>query len=347
MLAEKDLNQIQSYLIQILPQLLRQEPEIATTIEGIIAQQFPSRNEFARLFEEVKLLNENMHRRFEQVERRIELVEERFEQVERRIELVEERFEQMGQRFEQRFEQVEQHLEQMERRFEQVELRIEQTERVIEALREEMNQRFEKVDQRFDKIDQRFEEVDQRFDKIDQRFEKVDQRFEKVDQRFDQQHRDHLELKRRVIKVESTVDRIDKKITSFDAWLKMVTGNLGDEKGQALEQLFALGLNYALKNRDIKPESIQLRQQFIDVEGLVYLKKGKYIEVDIIAENGKFTVFEVKASAVAADVDIFARKVELIQRQNSDKQVLGIFISPGAKDEVKECCKEYNVELLD
>ncbi len=294
MLAEKDLNQIQSYLIQILPQILRQEPEIVTTIEGIIAQQFPSRNEFARLFEEVKLLHENMHRRFEQVERRIELVEERFEQVERR------------------FEQVEQRLEQVERRFEQVEQRIEQTERVIEALREEMNQRFEKVDQR-----------------------------------FDQQHRDHLELKRRVIKVESTVDRIDKKITSFDAWLKMVTGNLGDEKGQALEQLFALGLNYALKNRDIKPESIQLRQQFIDVEGLVYFKKGKYIEVDIIAENGKFTVFEVKASAVATDVDIFARKVELIQRQNTDKKVQGIFVSPGAKEEVKECCKEYNVELLD
>ncbi|MCK5523574.1 MAG: DUF91 domain-containing protein, partial [Thiomargarita sp.] len=200
----------------------------------------------------------------------------------------------------------------VERRFEQVEQRIEQTERVIEALREEMNQRFEKVDQR-----------------------------------FDQQHRDHLELKRRVIKVESTVDRIDKKITSFDAWLKMVTGNLGDEKGQALEQLFALGLNYALKNRDIKPESIQLRQQFIDVEGLVYFKKGKYIEVDIIAENGKFTVFEVKASAVATDVDIFARKVELIQRQNTDKKVQGIFVSPGAKEEVKECCKEYNVELLD
>ena len=193
-----------------------------------------------------------------------------------------------------------------------MEQRIEQTERVIEALREEMNQRFEKVDQR-----------------------------------FDQQHRDHLELKRRVIKVESTVDRIDKKITSFDAWLKMVTGNLGDEKGQALEQLFALGLNYALKNRDIKPESIQLRQQFIDVEGLVYFKKGKYIEVDIIAENGKFTVFEVKASAVATDVDIFARKVELIQRQNTDKKVQGIFVSPGAKEEVKECCKEYNVELLD
>ncbi|MCK5522209.1 MAG: hypothetical protein KAI83_03655, partial [Thiomargarita sp.] len=85
MLAEKDLNQIQSYLIQILPQILRQEPEIVTTIEGIIAQQFPSRNEFARLFEEVKLLHENMHRRFEQVERRIELVEERFEQVERRF----------------------------------------------------------------------------------------------------------------------------------------------------------------------------------------------------------------------------------------------------------------------
>jgi hypothetical protein len=287
MLTEKDLSQIQNYLIEILPQLLRQQPEIATTVKAIINQQLPEQSETVRILEEIKLLREDTNQHFKQFERRIELVEYRFEQVEQRM-------------------------EQVERRFEQVEQRMEQVERRIDLLEQQMNQRFTKIEQSLEK-----------------------------------QHKDSLDLKRRMIKVESTVERTNEKITQFDAWLKIVTGNVGEEKGQALEQLFALGLSYGLKNRDILPETIQLRQQFEDTEGLVYLRKGKFIEVDIIAENGKLTVFEVKSSAVAMDVDQFARKIKLIQLQNSDKQIQGIFISPGAKEEVKQCCMEYEIELLD
>jgi hypothetical protein len=365
MLTEKDLSQIQNYMIQVLPQLLYQQPEIASSIKSLITPQLPVQNESVRILEELKLLREDTHKHFQQVEHRIEQVEHRFEQVEHRLEQVEQRME----KFEERTEQNEQRMVQFERRTEQnerqIELLREQTEQQIELLREEMIQRFaqveqridqneqqikllrEEMNQRFDKVDQRFAQVDQRFDKVDQRLDKVDQRLDKVDQRLDKQHQDSLDLKRRMIKVESTVERTNEKITQFDAWLKIIAGNLGDEKGQALEQLFALGLSYGLKNREVLPETIQLRQQFEDTEGLVYLRKGKFIEVDIIAENGQLTVFEVKASAVETDVAQFARKVKLVELQNPDKQVQGIFISPGARDEVKQCCAEYEIELLD
>jgi hypothetical protein len=411
MLTEKDLSQIQNYMIQVLPQLLYQQPEIASSIKSLITPQLPVQNESVRILEELKLLREDTHKHFQQVEHRIEQVEHRFEQVEHRLEQVEQRMEKFEERTEQneqrmvqferrteqnerqiellreqteqqiellreemiqRFAQVEQRIDQNERqiellreemiqRFAQVEQRIDQNEQQIKLLREEMNQRFDKVDQRFaqvdqrfdkvdqrlDKVDQRLDKVDQRLDKVDQRLDKVDQHLDKVDQRLDKQHQDSLDLKRRMIKVESTVERTNEKITQFDAWLKIIAGNLGDEKGQALEQLFALGLSYGLKNREVLPETIQLRQQFEDTEGLVYLRKGKFIEVDIIAENGQLTVFEVKASAVETDVAQFARKVKLVELQNPDKQVQGIFISPGARDEVKQCCAEYEIELLD
>jgi len=156
-----------------------------------------------------------------------------------------------------------------------------------------------------------------------------------------------LNIKRRMVKVESTVEGVSQKITQFDAWLKIFTGNIGTEKGQKLEELFALGLAYGLKNPNIKPETIQLRQLFMDGEGLVFSRKGQYIEVDIIAENGRFTVFEVKATARIEDVDMFARKVKLIALQNPDKQVEGIFISPGIEESVKQCCAEYGLECID
>jgi len=324
MLAKKERNQIREYVIGILPQLLREEPEITATIEGILAHQFPRRDEFARLLDEVKLLHEDMNRRFELKEQKFELMEQKLEAYR---EDTERWFEALHKEMNQRFEALH---EEMNQRFEQVDKRF-------EALHKEMNQRFEQVDKRFEALHK----------EMNQRFEQVDKRFEQVDQRFEEQHSEILDVKRRVIKIESGQALLLDKMTRFDMRLNMLAGTLGTEKGQRLEEVFASVLSYGLNHPDIKPESIQLRQQFVDTEGLVYLRKGKYIEVDIIAENGKFTVFEVKATTMIGNVDEFARKVKLIQLQNPDKKVRGIIISPWASEEVKQYCAEYDLELLD
>jgi hypothetical protein len=319
MLEKQDFSQMQEYILQVLPQLLQQNPQIATTIEGMLAHQFPRRNEFIQFLNEFKLLHEDTNRRFEQVDQRFEQVDRRFGQVDRR------------------FEQVDQ-------RFEQVERRIEQVEKRIDLLQEEMNQRFEQVDKRIDLLQ---EEMNRRFDEMEKRFEKrFDLLQEEMNRRFDEEKRERLDMKRRLIKVESTVNRMDEKITQFDAWLKLVTGNVGDKRGQEAEQLFALGLRYGLKRSDIKPETIQLRCQFMDAEGIVFPKKGKFIEVDIMAEDGKLSVFEVKITAVDTDLMTFARKVQLIQHQTPDKQISGIFISPEASEAVKQCCAEYDLTFV-
>ena len=323
MLEKQDFSQMQEYILQVLPQLLQQNPQIATTIEGMLAHQFPRRNEFIQFLNEVKLLREDTNRRFEQVDRRFEQVDRRFEQVERRFEQVDQRFEQVEKRID--LLQAE-----MNQRFEQVEKRI-------DLLQAEMNQRFDLLQE---EMNRRFEEMEKRFDK------RIELLQEEMNHRFEEEKRERLDIKRRLIKVESTVNRMDEKITQFDAWLKLVTGNVGDKRGQEAEQLFALGLRYGLKRSDIKPETIQLRCQFVDTEGIVFPKKGKFIEVDIMAENGKLSVFEVKITAVDTDAMILARKVQLIQHQTPDKQVSGIFISPEASEAVKQCCAEYDLTFV-
>jgi hypothetical protein len=338
MLEKQDMSQMQEYILQVLPQLLQQNPKIATTIEGMLAHQFPPRDEFIQLLNEVKLLREDTNRRFEQVD-------QRFEQVERRIELLQT---EMNQRFEQVEKRIDLLHAEMNQRFEQVEQRIELLQNEVKLLREDTNQRFEEMEKRFEKrIELLQTEMNRRFEKMEKRFEK---RFEllqeEMNRRFEEEKRERLDIKRRLIKVESMVTRMDEKITQFDAWLKLVTGNVGDKRGQEAEQLFALGLRYGLKRSDIKPETIQLRCQFMDEEGIVFPKKGKFIEVDIMAEDGKLSVFEVKITAVDTDVMTFARKVQLIQHQTPDKQVSGIFISPEASEAVKQCCAEYDLTFV-
>ncbi|MDM8559159.1 hypothetical protein [Candidatus Parabeggiatoa sp. HSG14] len=90
MLQEKDFSQIQDYIIQVLPQVLPQalsqvlheQPEFITTIAGMIALQYPRRDEFARLLDEVKLLREDSNRRFELMR---EEINQRFDQIDKRL----------------------------------------------------------------------------------------------------------------------------------------------------------------------------------------------------------------------------------------------------------------------
>jgi len=297
MLDERELSQIRDYVIRILPELLRKEPEIAATIEGMLAQRFPRRDEFARLLDELRLLREDMQQRF------------------------------VLQR------------EEMDRRFEQMD-------RNFTLLREEMDRRFEQVDRRFEQVDQRFEQVDRRFEQMDQRFEQVDRRFEQVDQRLERVEGTLLEVRRDVARVQHGQEMILKHMDGQEAWLRLVIGELRAEKGRTYEDLFAEGLRYGLKNPNIMPESLRLRQTLVDAEGRVF-KRGFQTEVDLIAEDDRLTVFEVKATAKPSDVDFFALKVELVALQNPDKTIEGVFITLAAGQAVRQRCAKYGVRLVD
>ncbi|RKZ49972.1 MAG: hypothetical protein DRR16_01075 [Candidatus Parabeggiatoa sp. nov. 3] len=78
MMTQTDLSQIRNDLLKFLPQLLREEPNVRTTIEGIIAQQFPRKDEFVELLKEVKSQRQDMERHFVQVDKRINLLEKQF-----------------------------------------------------------------------------------------------------------------------------------------------------------------------------------------------------------------------------------------------------------------------------
>ena len=109
--------------------------------------------------------------------------------------------------------------------------------------------------------------------------------------------------------------------------------------------MFAVALRYGLKNPNITPESIRLRQKLVDVDGLVF-KAGFTTEVDLIAENNNLIVYEVKTTGKVSEVGIFALKVELVTAHNPDKQVHGVFITLGGSEEIAQSCKQYGLELV-
>jgi hypothetical protein len=218
----------------------------------------------------------------------------------------------------------------------------------FQEFREETAQRFDQVEQRFERIDQRFEGVDQRFDQVEQRFERIDQRFEGIDQRLDEIAQEVRESReetaRRFDQVEQRFAQMSKHFEDLRDWVELVVGRAQVRSGRNLEDVVAAALRVALKRPDIRPESIRLRQKIVDTEGWVF-PRGRQKEVDLVATDDEYLVFEVKSAAEVDDVDYFADKVELVQRLNPDKKVRGVFITLAPEPDVQQRCQELGIEL--
>jgi hypothetical protein len=120
------LEEIEELILDRLPGILERDPRFVTFIEGIVAEKFPRRDEFARLLDEVQRHRAETAEQSKQVEQRVERVEQRVERVEQRVERVEQRVEHIDQQ--------------------------------LQAHRVETTGQFKQVDQRFNELTQRMEE---------------------------------------------------------------------------------------------------------------------------------------------------------------------------------------------
>ena len=89
LLTPEQLEQAKVYIFQQLPKVLMQSPEFVTFVEGIVAEKFPRRDEFARLLDEVQAHRQETRQFAESVDKRFEQVDKRFDRVEGRLDSIE------------------------------------------------------------------------------------------------------------------------------------------------------------------------------------------------------------------------------------------------------------------
>ncbi|MEZ4728857.1 MAG: DUF3782 domain-containing protein [Caldilineaceae bacterium] len=156
MLTPETLEEIEAYILKRLPQVLARDPQFATLIEGMLAEKFPRRDEFARMLEELQ-----EHRR--ETQQQFRLIDQRFEQVDQRFAQVDQRFAQVDKRFEQvdkRFEQVDQRFAQVDKRFDRLEGELQdhrrETSEHFDSLETEMRTGFDQVHKAIDRLGARW-----------------------------------------------------------------------------------------------------------------------------------------------------------------------------------------------
>ena len=119
-------------VIEALPRILEERPELRYKFYAIIEERFPLREETNKILEEIKSMREESNKRFEAMDKRFE--EARAES-NKRFEAMDKRFEEAKVESNKRFEEA----------------RAESNKRFEEA-RVESNKRFEVVDKRFEEM---------------------------------------------------------------------------------------------------------------------------------------------------------------------------------------------------
>ena len=119
-LTTEQLEQAKRYILNSLPQILEQSPEFVVFVEGVVADKFPRRDEFARLLDQVEA-----HRRETQQFQRE--TGERFDKVDERLDKMDDRFNKVDERFDKmdnRFDKMDNRFDKMDNRFDSLELTL-------------------------------------------------------------------------------------------------------------------------------------------------------------------------------------------------------------------------------
>jgi hypothetical protein len=151
------------------------------------------------------------------------------------------------------------------------------------------------------------------------------------------------ELQKAMTRVDEAMARVDEAMARVDGAvnaIQLASGGIQRRAGRRLEDTMAGVFRYALGMKDIKPESIKLRQKIPLGE--------KTIEVDLMMHNNKVYMFEVsfyvdddKAEKLGERIDAVCKHLGL---KREDTEI--ILISLDRSLEAMETARRYGIILI-
>ncbi len=167
-----------------------------------------------------------------------------------------------------------------------------------------------------DDIKQVIEHSDKRFEAIDKRFEALQAQ---MDKRFEAQHEDIMKI-------------------------SVAIGSLGRRSGKSLENTILAILNDEIIKENI--DASQIKKEFLfDEHGTVFWKNYKS-DIDILIQNGKTILIEVKYHASKRKIESFVRNSKLYTLQFKKDFDELVMICLEIKRSDLRIAKEFGVKII-
>ena len=123
-LTTEQLEQAKRYILKSLPQVLEQSPEFVTFVEGVVAEKFPRRDEFARLLEQVEAHRRETRQYKKETDERFDRMDDRFDRMDDRFEAHRRETRQYKKETDERFDKIDERFDRMDDRFDRLELTL-------------------------------------------------------------------------------------------------------------------------------------------------------------------------------------------------------------------------------
>ena len=206
-----------------------------------------------------------------------------------------------------------------------IDKKFESMDKRFESIQQQMDKRFESMDKRFESMDKRFESMDKRFEAIqqqmerrtklvDKRFESMDKRFEAIQQQMDNRFQDVITQMNRGFE-EARKDREKLEVTIL---------SISSRSGKKLEDLILNLLSDKLIQENIDRSNIS-REKLVDLNGNIFLQDYR-TDIDVVVQDGKTLLMEVKSTADNRDIFHLLKKGELFKQQ-FDKEYDGLILA--------------------
>ncbi|WP_338602639.1 DUF3782 domain-containing protein [Sulfolobus tengchongensis] len=310
-----------------LLKLLKEDKEFKREIEDLLGLNvIKSISELTQTVTQLAQHVDQLTRRVDQLTKNQEILQQRMDQLAQRVDQLAQHVDQLTQRLDQltqRLDQLAQHVDQLTQRVDQLTKNQEMLQQRLDQLTQrvdQLTQRLDQLAQRVDQLTQHVDQLTQRVDQLTKNQEILQQRMDQLAQRVDQLTKNQEVLQQALSELAQSVNQFTKKVDSEVERINKILGSMGERWGILYEDLITDFLREVLKKEGLDYKYVN-KFSFKDEKGL-YGFKGRRYEIDILVQDDKIYMIEVKSNAEVKDVEWFDTRCSVVS------EVLGLSKPP-------------------
>ena len=208
---------------------------------------------------------------------------------------------------------------------------------ILEKL-EEHDRKFNEVIEEIRGIKEKLVEHDRKFNEVIERLEEHDRKFNEVIERLEEHDRKFNEVIGRIEKLEERFEQLSMRV-------EVTIGSMGRRWGSDLERMVLEIFREALERRGIEPGEVK-KFRFKDEDGSVTGVRGRVVDVDILVEDFRFYVIEVKSRAELDHVEYLMEKVKLVEKIMDRKVDKAMIVAVNVDKEAYERARELGIDVI-
>ncbi|MEM2493711.1 MAG: DUF3782 domain-containing protein [Nitrososphaerota archaeon] len=150
---------------------------------------------------------------------------------------------------------------------------------------------------------------------------------------------------KKLMEHDTKFDKINESIKSLEKRVEVTIGSVGKRWGEDLERTTMEIFKEALEKRGIEPGKVS-KFKFKDKDGSYTGRRGEIIDVDILIEDEKLYIIEVKSHAELDHVERLIDKVPVVEKVLNRKAEKVYLVAVNINDDAFERAKEEKIEVI-